>query len=44
MSQENIKPINIIYIDENFKKYPESIIKDCQEIKNRTKGTLILSL
>ena len=42
MSQENIKPINIIYIDENFKKYPESIIKDCQEIKNRTKGTLIL--
>ena len=42
MSQENIKPINIIYIDENFKIYPESIIKDCQEIKNRTKGTLIL--
>ena len=42
MSKEEFKPINILYVDENFKEYHEDIIADCQNIINKTKGTLIL--
>ena len=40
--EEEYRPINIIYVDENFKNYHKEIINDCQTIINGTKGTLIL--
>ena len=40
--EEEFKPINIIYVDENFKDFHKEIIEDCQKIIKGTKGTLIL--
>ena len=42
MSKEEFKPINIIYVDDNFNKFPKHIIEDCQDIIKKTNGTLIL--
>lgn len=43
MSKEENNLINIIYHDENFIEYPKDIIEDCEFIKEKTKGALILT-
>ena len=40
------KPINIIYLDSNFKQngsYKNNIIRDCQKIEKKTKGNAIIT-
>ena len=40
------KPINIIYLDSNFKQngsYKNNILKDCQKFENKTKGNAIIT-
>ncbi len=43
MTEEKIRPINIIYHDENYDQFYQSILEDCLTIMKETKGTLILT-